>query len=485
VRIRKIPHRRIPDRRPGQPNQSRRAVLTGGAVGLAAVAGASLAWTSPADATEQAHPQAAPTTALVEIMPSADNTGVTDTKNIVSAINALPDGGTIHLGPGDFYITYVAGYSSSTNKACITVPAQVATSPQIGPVNIQGCGSSTVVYVVGSYTGFWVHRTSNYNEKGGPKSAQQTTVFLRDFVINGYDPSDTNSPYANAVGLDIGDGWGYDLNLVIVNFHGSGAVGLNLINRLFWTEKGRFRVSLMNNSTAAVLSRKGIGAKSHEYNFYDFNIFCNAGQQGIVAEGDIENGGCTLWLHGNMSSTKQASGRPANNVAALSVLGGSGFYMAEIVMKVEGNPGGGQGDVYPYAIYFDSASDSFHQCHGIITHSLTPSQLNGGEFTFRGFICGDPGLSLLYTASSGASVQTSSAQPALPPSGTALQNYAPDAMVYVSGSDVTGVTVGPVDTGQTSGGFFLPAGGAISVAYAGSSGTNASWVWVPMARSAY
>ena len=484
MRIRRIAHRRVPGHGPGQPSRTRRAVLTGG-VSLAAVAGTSFVRTPPADAADRVHPGTSGTAALVEISPSADNTGVTDTKNIVNAINALPRGGTIYLGPGDFYITYVAGYSSGSNKACITVPAQTTTSPHNGPVNLQGCGSATVVYVVGSYTGFWVHRTSNYNAQDGPKSAQQTTVFLRDFVINGYDPGDKSSPYANAVGVDIGDGWGYDLNLVIVNFHGSGAVGLNIVNRLFWTEKGRFRAQLMNNSTAAVLSRAGSGAQSHEYNFYDVNIFCNMGQQGIVVKNGIINGGCTLWLHGNMNSTNQVSGRPADNVAALSLLDGSAFYMSEIVVKVEGNPGGGDGNVYPYAIYFDSSSDSFHQCHGIITHSLTQSTLSGGEFSFRGVVCGDQGLSLLYPGGAGSSVQTSSAQPALPPSGTALPNYAPDAMVYVTGSDVTSVTVGPVDTGQTSGGFFIPAGGLINVAYSGGAGTNASWVWVPSAHSPY
>ena len=147
MRTPKIVDRHVPDPEQEQPGRTRRAVLTSGTVGLAAIAGSSLIRPALADAAERAHPDTSGTTPLVEIMPSADTTGVTDTKNIVNAINALPRGGTIHLGPGHFYITYVAGYSSGSNTACITVPAQA--SPDNGPVNIQGCGSATIVYVVG------------------------------------------------------------------------------------------------------------------------------------------------------------------------------------------------------------------------------------------------------------------------------------------------------------------------------------------------
>ncbi len=79
--------------------------------------------------------------------------------------------------------------------------------------------------------------------------------------------------------MDIGDGWGYDIDLTIVNFNQPGSIGLRLNNQVFWTEKGRFTAQLMNNDTAAVIDSVG-GDISHEYNFFDFNIFSNTNQQG-------------------------------------------------------------------------------------------------------------------------------------------------------------------------------------------------------------
>jgi hypothetical protein len=475
VRIRKTVGRNFQNQAQEQPNRARRAVLTGGAVGLAAVAGTTLGTAQPASAG---------TTGLTEITPSADTTGVMDTKAIVNAINALPNGGVVYLGPGDFYISFVTNFSSSAFNAIIDVPAQTSTGTGGGKgVSIQGSGSATVVHVVDTtnsgYIGFHCHRTSGYGAQFG-LPAQGTTSFLRDFVVDG------TSAGTNATGVDIGDGWGYDLNLTIVNFEASGSIGLNIINRVSWTEKGRFRAQLMNNATAAVLDTTGGGDHSHEYNFYDFDIFCNEDQQGVVVNHGLNNGGCTLWLHGNMSLTSSSSGTPTNNVAALTLTGtdGSGdysrFYFSEIVMKVEGNPGNGTGNTYPYGIYLGSSNNAIQQCHGIITHSLTGSNLNNGEFSFRGQISGDSNLSLAYTGAPGSG-QTSTSPPPVPASTTAQQNYGPDQMVYVKGGTVSAITVNKVSTGQTSGAFLIPAGGIITLTYS----VKPSWTWVPAAYTAY
>jgi hypothetical protein len=449
-------------------------VLTGGAVGLAAVAGTSLVRTPAADAA---------TTNITQITPTGDATGVNDTTAIMTAIAALTDGGTIYLGPGEFYITYVPGVSTLSPYA-ISLPVQTSAGASGGMgVNIQGCGSATVVYVVGNYTGFFVHRSAQYGQQYG-KPGQQTAVFLRDFVVDG-----TNAG-ASSVGVDIGDGWGYDLNLVIVNFTGASAIGLYIINRLMFTEKGRFRAHLMNNTTAAKLSVDNTATSdvSHEYNIYDFYIFGNENQQGVVTDNGSSNGGCVLWLHGNMSNTASTNGTPTGGVAALTITGSDGngnytqFYSSEIVMKIEGNPGVSPGNTPPYAIYLGSSSNAIQQCHGIITHSLTTSVLNNGEFSFRGLIPGDSGLSVIYTGSPGSG-ETSSSQPTLPATNTAQQNYGPDTMVYVNGGTVTGVSLSGVATNQTSGGFFLPAGGYITVKYTGTPAPT--WTWVPASRSSF
>lgn len=59
-----------------RPNPARRTLLTGGAVGLAAVAGATLGGAQPAAAQT--------TQNVTQILPSGDTTGATDRKNINS-----------------------------------------------------------------------------------------------------------------------------------------------------------------------------------------------------------------------------------------------------------------------------------------------------------------------------------------------------------------------------------------------------------------
>jgi hypothetical protein len=257
----------------------------------------------------------------------------------------------------------------------------------------------------------------------------------------------------------------------------------------------------MNNTTAAVLDvLAGNSDPSHDYNFYDFNIACN-GQQpqnGVVVQGGTNIAGCTLWLHGNMTNTSAATGAtppnpPTDNVAALTVgsttesetSGYSQIFASEIVMKVEGDKSGG---VFPYGIYLASKKNAIQMCHGIIVHSLTSSNLNNGEFSFRGLISGQANNngtqdSTLYQAYTGAplSGKTSTSQPAVPPSETVQQNYGPDMMVYVTGGDVSKINVSSEPTGQTSGGFFIPAGGSITLFYSEAP----SWTWVPAARSQY
>src|SRR5262249_21396893 len=161
-----------------------------------------------------------------------------------------------------------------------------------------------------------------------------------------------------------------------------------------------FRAHLMNNDTAAVISADNANSPfiSHEYNFYDFNIFCNADQQGVAFKAGVNAAGCTMWLHGNMSSSN-TNGTPTNNIAALTVTGSDGgsppngprysrLFASEIVMKVEGNNGPGTGTgTFPYGIYFGGSNNAIKECHGIIAHSLTdsklgPNNINGGEFSF-------------------------------------------------------------------------------------------------------
>jgi hypothetical protein len=221
---------------------ARRAVLTGGALGLAAVAGSTLGGAEPANAAIGGGP--------IWISPLGG--GQDDTSAIQNILNQ-PGGGILGLSAGTFNITSV------------TVPAQTTSGTGGGSGwSVIGCGSATAVNVSGTGTGFSLHRQFGYGAQFG-LPAQHTTSFMRNFVIDGTNAS------PGAVGVDVGDGWGYDIDLVIVNFSQPGSIGLRLNNKVFWTEKGRFTAQPMNNDTAAVIDSVG-GDISHEYNFFDFNM---------------------------------------------------------------------------------------------------------------------------------------------------------------------------------------------------------------------
>ena len=76
-----------------QPNPARRALLTGGAVGLAAVAGATLGGAQPASAQTQIQD-------VTWITPANPPNANTDTTNIQNAL----DSGVALLAPGTFLI---------------------------------------------------------------------------------------------------------------------------------------------------------------------------------------------------------------------------------------------------------------------------------------------------------------------------------------------------------------------------------------------
>lgn len=479
---------------------------------------------------------------MVPLFPSGDTTGVTDTANFNAAVAALPAGGTILLAPGEFYSTGV------------TVPAEtvgVGANTAGSAVNVQGSGSATIWFHVGAGTAFSYHRTDNYSAQFG-QPADNTTGFIRDFVIDG------TSATSGAIGLDVGDGWGYDIRMTIVNFTATDCIAANLINRVFWTEKGCFRLHLLNNAIAARIDTV-VSDISHEYNLFEFFVFCAAGQQGVECAGGVYMGGCDIRLLGNMSSgtaatqgafafsatsaspcvftatgsalangtpvllsgtvpagftagviyyvvntssatfnlaavrggaaiasTSAGSGTATTAFAALTIAGNnsgnySSIYRSDLHITVEGNPGNGDGTILPEAIVL-GLNCLIHVCSGRIGHSLgsysgntVASILNGGEFTFAGPISGDPVLAQAFPGPPGSN-STIATQPAFPGLGTIQQNYGPNMQVAIAGGTVTGVTIDGIATGLTSGMFFVPAGGTISV-----SGTVAptTYKWIP------
>jgi len=194
-----------------------------------------------------------------------------------------------------------------------------------------------------------------------------------------------------------------------VNFTGSGAIGLVISDDVFWTEKsGPFRARLSNNSQAALLTTTvGNHDHSHEYNEYDFRIFCNANQQGVVSDG-VNQGGSRITLRGNMSVSNGSAAAPPSNIAALTIQNTvspvspeSRWYAGEIFIKVEGNSGNGTGTTFPYMMYSDGNGYVRNCLVRLALSSLTPSNWNNAEFSARGLIA-DSSLSQLDTGAAGS-----------------------------------------------------------------------------------
>lgn len=420
-------------------------------------------------------------TTTTVINPSGDVTGVTDTNNINAANTAFDTantGGRIVLGPGTFYITSV------------TISAQTVNGTSGGSgVSLWGTGSSTTVNVVGNGIGISCHRTSGYGAQFG-NAADMTTSQLKYFVLDG--TLATNG----AIGLDWGDGWGYDIDLTVVNFTATNSIAVQEINRVFWTEKAHVKLNLMNNLQPLVVTRTATGDHSHEYNQYELYIFINTDATGTVMHNGVQVlggsnwGGDVVYAYGNVSSLPAGWNLAANPVALFNFVGNDGtgdwsrMYAGEFHFKIEQNPGVPNSGNYPYCFYFGNNQNAIKQSTGRIAYTggNGSSNLNGGEFSFDGPILGDTTLSNLSPGAPG-SATTITGAPAFPGFGVIQQNYGPNALVSVSGGGTTGVTISGSATGMASGTFFVQAGASITVNGAGAN--PVVYTWVPAATSTY
>jgi hypothetical protein len=397
----------------------------------------------------------------VTLTPSGDTTGTTDDTNFASAVSALPAGGEIRL---------VANFNTPFyTKTGWMVPAQtVPGTSGGGPVCIQGVGQPVLMPVGAAITAISYHRTSNY--AGG--ADHWPGGYIRDIVVDG-----TNATGAS-VGIDAGDAFGMHIRAWVKNFTGTGAVGFNQVNRVFFTEKSTFEVQSYNNATAMVLGHISPGSNSHEYNNYDIVVYATGldasgnslNQNGIVNKDSL--GGCLLRIRGNMIPTTATSGAPTGNAAMLSCIGSNAIiYRSQIYARVEVNSYSGTGSVAPYA-YFSDGNGIVQHVDGQlgVAHGLSGVHTNGAEFTFGGDIpiSQFPG----WPATGGWAAATPGSTVRAPASGSLWTNLGPDAVVAVDPrAGTTGIQLNGRGTGLTSGPFFVSAGSTLKIFWSGSAPT--------------
>jgi hypothetical protein len=336
------------------------------------------------------------------VLPSGDTSGATDTAAIGAAITSLTgtgNGGTVLLAAGQFYITASAG------SIAVTLPAQTAAGTTGGtPVNLAGTGSPTVVYVVGNCTGISCHRTSGYGAQFGLSPPfDQPCSMISNFVLDG------SLATGSAIGLDWGDGTGFDIKLRVQHFTGASTIGVQQINRVFWTEKCDVRLELYNNAQCLVITnQQNITSAVHSVEYCDYwlTLWLEAGQKGVQILHGSNAGGSRFSFRGNCSSLPVGQTTLGCGFGVFTITGddGSGspvpdeysrIYGGWLAGKIEGNDGNGQGGgVYPpFLLTGTNSHNGLINTTGHILHSVGNSQITNSTIAFNGGISGDPALS--------------------------------------------------------------------------------------------
>lgn len=338
-------------------NPARRALLTGGVVGLAAAAGSVFGVASPASAA---------TVGVTWITPTGDTTGNKD----AAAINAaLSSNNFAWLSAGTFYVNSV-----------ITIMHKQA---------VWGVGAETRVMCVGA-AGFFMHdRVAG----DGSDRAANSSGSIRDLIIDG-----TNASTA-AIGLDIGDGWGYRLDHVFVeNFAAPDAVGICLNNQNYFTEKMLATSIHVRNCSTHVLMVQGSGDPSFEYCDLAFYFAIQPGQDGFVVGNGAYMAGGSLMIRGNTYSQSAAAAQGYVMRIGTDTSGsgdGSTIDSCHLDVAIEQNNFQTGFKYVPGTVFFTGSSNAMQNDYGMLAFRDTPwtlSNLASGQLTFRGICYGDSNL---------------------------------------------------------------------------------------------
>jgi hypothetical protein len=368
-----------------RPAPARRALLTGGAVGLAAMAGATLGRVQPASA-------ASDLADVQWIVPSG--VAATDTSNINNQLSTV---GVAWLAPGQFYIQ-----EEKAGTPAITVPPQ-------GMLIGSGAGQTnpdatvgTVLNYIGASTCIYFHDTT----KGDGSNDQLNRMgIMRDFAVDGTNAVTTGL----VIGIDCGDGWGGRIDHVYVdNFSGTagtigtsgtggtgqvnGSIGWYINNEYYFTEKWNFTNCHARGNTNNIVmdSTVGVNDISHGYNYFDFHMHTVVGAHGLVIKSGVNVYHSQLFLRGNNDA---ATGTTAPVISLIgSDTSGGGTDYSQIVQShinicFETNSGSNG----PVSIHFASPSSTGNQivnCYGIISMTGAYQSANAatGCFSFGGVL---------------------------------------------------------------------------------------------------
>ena len=392
------------------------------------------------------------TTGGIVVPPSGDNTGVTDTANITAAIAALPNGGTITLTAGNYWIL-----EATNGTPAISLPWYMILRGQRWGTTVNYLGNNSCV-LAQDPAGSVPPLNARHNISG---------------AIDGI-AFDGTSAGANAVLVDIRDiEYGYYADVQCRNATGANAVGFQLANQNTSCNGIRGCVSTNNCQTGIQFTSFGSQHAIEHVNM-TWHINLGAGQNGINVTGSVGVQGSQLNVDIGSSTSNAGTG---------IVMGPStAFQTCLFCYKHEMASAPGTST----SIAFGAASAQFTQCMGIMffgsnlqpaTGITTPNQ--NDQFDFFGIVKGDSVLTAAASRPTNAGYSaTTIATPAI---GTGTTNNAnnKDVWVTLSGpgtitaaTQINGVAIGDTNTRI----FFLPSNGSITLAFTGT----INWQWQPV-----
>lgn len=290
--------------------------------------------------------------------------GGDDTVALQNAVNAVGVG-MVFLAAGTFTIS-----------SQVTVPHKAS---------IMGNGALTRL----KYTG--ASGACLYMHDPGPNggvTAQNSSGALRDFVVDGTSAGNT------AIGIDIGDGWGYRIEHVFIeSFGGTSAIGLYINNNNYFTEKMTCRAVTVRNCTTDVHMTSTGGGTSFEFNDLDFYLVAQPGQDGFVLDNNCFYNG-HLRLRGNFYTSNSSFTNAAIRIGTSS--GDTATLNSTTLDVVIEND---LGHTFTHqSINFGGVGNTMQNCTGMLAFrdpNWTVTNAARGQFTFRGILYGDATLALV------------------------------------------------------------------------------------------
>jgi hypothetical protein len=219
------------------------------------------------------------------LQPSGDQTGFKDPANVQGMLNLV---GYASLQAGQ---TYYFGGGPDVNM----------------PPGSELEGHFAQVLYIGSGNAVNAHDLTAANYLGLPNA----TFRIRNVVFDG------SFSKPGAIGVNIGDGAGIILdNVWVQHFNQTGSIGYYINNQNQGAEKSTVNAHAIDNTTQVVYDVQG-GGSSYMYSSWEWHLYVNGGQNGVVVKkGNIQNQR-KFAIYGNFFAN-------SSNPAGMSVLDLSG-----------------------------------------------------------------------------------------------------------------------------------------------------------------